>query len=145
MAVEFTAPVKQKVFKWLKPRYHFTSQLTAASYFNAFVKRIDFLFKDSSNRKIGIVGRNLRTKPLTGLGAFAWSVSEGANFEIADGTLDGVILVVLVQSASKARKARDLIANHLATKTPKTFVNDLVIGYIKAGKFEPVYLERAIF
>jgi len=144
MPDEFTTPVKKKIFHWLRRRYHFRSQLTAASYFDAFATRIDFLFRDRDDRKIGIVGRNISTQPLTGIGAFAWKVSENALFEKMDGTLDGVILVILVANPTKARKARSLIANHIATKTPKTLVNDLVIGYMKK-KFEPVYLERSIF
>ncbi len=145
MAIEIGSTTEKRLFRWLRRRYRLSSQLTAASHFTEFVRRVDFLFRDDSGRKIGIVVRNLRSSPLTGVGEFAYTVSEGTELELTEKNLNGVILVVLVRNPTKAQRARELIADHLAKQKPSTLANDLVTGHFKDGKFEPDYLERAIF
>lgn len=146
MAIEFGPVVRQAVFRWLRREYHLTHRVPVPG---AIVGRIDWVFRATRNRTIGIVGRNLEGGGVAGIGAFAWTTSEAANFEIAEGTLDGVILVVLVDDAAAARAARTDIAAFVANQVPPSLVNDTVIGYrqkkFKVTRFVPKYQERRIF
>ena len=147
MAIEFGPLVRRDVFRWLRREYRLKQRLPVPG---AVVGRIDFVFRGTKMRKIGVVGRNLEgAEGVAGIGPFAWTTSEQANFELAEATLDGVILVVLTDNKDEARAARTAIATHVSTQVPPSLVNDTVIGYrlkhFKLRRFVPTYQERQIY
>ena len=146
MAIEFGPTVRRSVFHWLKKEYRFTRRISVP---RGVVGRVDYAFRGTDGRTIGVIGRNLEgPESVAGVGQLAWTTSEEANFELAEGTLDGVILVVLADE-DETHAARTDIAAFVATQTPPSLVNDTVIGYrkakIKLKRFVPTYQERRIF